>query len=88
MSFGMIPNKTEWDENDPKNVIRTITGAELLEISPCTFPAYPQTKVMARSVDEEYDDYTKEKIECESIIKHRLEVIKTKTKIFTEGVSV
>jgi hypothetical protein len=82
MSFGMIPNKTEWDENDPKNVVRTIISAELLEISPCTFPAYPQTKVVARSIAEEYEDYTKHKTECESILKQQFEMIKTKLEKF------
>ena len=33
-------------------MIRTLLDVELLEVSPVAFPAYPQTEVQARSIDE------------------------------------
>lgn len=49
MSFGFINKKDEWNESDSKNVIRTLKQVKLLDISPVTFPAYPQTDVSVRS---------------------------------------
>lgn len=51
VSFGFQQQKQEWDETDPDNVIRTISKARLLEISPVAFPAYPDSEVQARSYD-------------------------------------
>ena len=61
MSFGFIPRKVEWDEKDPKNVVRTLIDVDLREVSPTAFPAYPQTSVKTRSVDDEYSEYIDEK---------------------------
>lgn len=54
MSFGFIVEKDEWDGNDPKNVIRTLKQVQLMDISPVTFPAYPQTDVSARNAYAKY----------------------------------
>lgn len=51
VSFGFSMLKQEWDEADPDNVVRTVTKAKLLEISPVAFPAYPDSQVAARSHD-------------------------------------
>ena len=51
VSFGFSMLKQEWDESDPDNVVRTVTKAKLLEISPVAFPAYPDSQVAARSHD-------------------------------------
>lgn len=51
VSFGFVMQKEEWDESDLDNVVRTITKAKLLEISPVAFPAYPDSQVSARSHD-------------------------------------
>lgn len=51
VSFGFSASIEEWDESDPENVIRTITKAKLIEISPVAFPAYPDSQVSARSND-------------------------------------
>lgn len=50
VSFGFSVEKEEWDNTDPKNVIRTLKEVNLVEISPTPFPAYPATKVSARSL--------------------------------------
>jgi len=49
VSFGFRALEEEWDETDPKNVIRTIRKADLIEISPTAFPAYTQSSVTARN---------------------------------------
>lgn len=63
VSFGFRAQKQEWDETDPDNVVRTITKADLFEISPVAFPAYPDSGVSARS-DDPYKEYLEEKQEA------------------------
>lgn len=62
MSFGFRVRKDSWERPKDKNspVVRTLLDVELLEVSPVAFPAYPQTEVQARSLDEAM---LKEKIE-------------------------
>ncbi|MDT0163826.1 HK97 family phage prohead protease [Bacillus sp. AG4(2022)] len=60
VSFGFSMRKQEWDESDPDNIIRTISQADLFEISPVSFPAYPDSQVSARS-DDPYKVYLDEK---------------------------
>lgn len=50
MSFGFITLDDEW-RTEGKTEIRTLIKVELLDISPVTFPAYPQTKVAVRSLE-------------------------------------
>jgi hypothetical protein len=51
MSFGFIVTKQSWDETGeiPK---RTIEQVELHEVSVVAFPAYPDTSIAMRSLDE------------------------------------
>ncbi|HXH52544.1 MAG TPA: HK97 family phage prohead protease [Sphingomicrobium sp.] len=50
MSFGFITRKQEWDETvDPP--LRTILEAELFEITYTAFPAYPDTSVGLRDLE-------------------------------------
>jgi HK97 family phage prohead protease len=51
VSFGFQMQKQEWDESDPDNIVRSVLQAQLLEISPVAFPAYPDSQVSARSND-------------------------------------
>lgn len=51
MSFGFRVTKQQWDEaQDPP--LRTIQEVELHEVSVVTFPAYPDTEIALRSLDE------------------------------------
>lgn len=61
VSFGFNMLKQEWDEADPDNVVRSVTRAKLLEISPVAFPAYPDSQVSARSHDP-YKEHVEEKV--------------------------
>jgi len=55
-SFGFTVEEDEWDESEMKQgkmPLRTITRiGELYDVSPVTFPAYPQTSVSARSKEK------------------------------------
>jgi hypothetical protein len=48
VSFGFYALADEWSEDGQLN---TVTEAELIEISPVVFPAYPDTQVEARSAE-------------------------------------
>ena len=51
MSFGFQTVTDEWRTED-KEQIRELIEVELFDVSPVTFPAYPQTDVQARSFYE------------------------------------
>jgi len=46
MSFGFLVRKEAWDK---ENSVRTLIEVDLIDVSPVTFPAYPQTDVKVRS---------------------------------------
>lgn len=48
MSFGFRAIKDEWKQEDKKMPIRTLIENWLRDVSPVTFPAYPQTSVKVR----------------------------------------
>jgi HK97 family phage prohead protease len=60
MSFGFRVLREEWNEKDPKNVVRTLVEVDVREISFTAFPAYPDTSVKARSIQDDYAEYKKE----------------------------
>ena len=69
MSFGFRTLREEWDEADPKKVIRTLLEVRLYEVSPTPMPAYPQSSVAARSIEDvrnSYEEYHAEKVSRES----------------------
>jgi HK97 family phage prohead protease len=54
-SFGFVIEDEEWDETPTKRgnlPLVTIRKVRLFDVSPVTFPAYPQTSVSARSRGE------------------------------------
>lgn len=75
VSFGMRVTKDKWSSEDReggKVYKRSILNAELYEISPVAFPAYPSNEVTARSLqefkDEEkrsFDEHRKRKLALE-----------------------
>lgn len=51
MSFGFIVTKQEWDETGDVPV-RTIQAVDLIEVSVVAFPAYPDTSIGMRSLEQ------------------------------------
>jgi len=53
-SFGFIVNQDNWSEGTDSagrlTVLRELLDVELFDVSPVTYPAYPQTSVSARSL--------------------------------------
>lgn len=49
-SFGFMPVAEEYRSEGGRDIFR-VTALELYEVSPCVFPAYPQTTIEARKKD-------------------------------------
>jgi len=54
-SFGFMVDSDEWSKQDGETV-RTLTKVTLFDVSPVTYPAYPQTSTSARSILEANKD--------------------------------
>lgn len=50
MSFGFSTVGDRWEEDDDGRIIRTLEEVRLFDVSPVTFPAYPETEVEARGL--------------------------------------
>lgn len=50
MSFGFITRDDKWSKVDG-NWVRSLLEVDLFDVSPVTFPGYPQTDVAVRSMD-------------------------------------
>ena len=57
-SFGFWETGYEIIERNDGTILKKVTEMELIEVSPCTFPAYPQTEIAARQ--KNYEEYKKE----------------------------
>ena len=57
MSFGFQVEEEEWDKSNKEEPIRTLNKVRLFDVSPVTYPAYPQTAVDVRSAEEVYKDF-------------------------------
>jgi HK97 family phage prohead protease len=55
MSFGFRTRNDKWDEIDGK-MVRTLLEVDLYDVSPVTFPAYPQTEIAKRSLTAWQDE--------------------------------
>ena len=70
-SFGFIELAFEIVERDDGTVLKIIKDMELLEVSPCTFPAYPQTEISARK--QGYEEFKKEALNArKKLLKEKL----------------
>ncbi len=70
-SFAMRVKKDIWSKVDyeGKTVMkRTITEAELVEVSPCTFPAYNSSEISCRSLESAQNELKKEEILQEAML--------------------
>ena len=56
-SFAFSIDRDSWDEDDDGRIIRTIHAVKrLYDVSPVTFPAYPDTAVAVRSLQQQTSD--------------------------------
>ncbi len=55
MSFSFETVEDLWEGEDTKSPLRTLRKVNLFDVSPVTFPAYPQTSVKARNMLTETD---------------------------------
>lgn len=69
-SFGFYPVKINTEERDDGSYLDTILELEIFEVSPCTFPAYPQTEIAARQKDFE----SKQRAKRETLDKRKKEI--------------
>ncbi|WP_314913782.1 HK97 family phage prohead protease [Streptococcus constellatus] len=69
-SFGFMPIKINTEERDDGSYLDTILELEIFEVSPCTFPAYPQTEIAARRQDFE----SQRRAKRETLIKRKKEI--------------
>jgi len=60
-SFGFYPIKEEMKSRAAGGDLITLTDLDLFEVSPCVFPAYPQTEISARKKD--LASFKREKLE-------------------------
>ena len=58
-SFQFIVSEDKWEQDDELGEVRTILKVKrLIDVSPVTFPAYPDTTVAKRSFDESKQEDT------------------------------
>ncbi|XCY62358.1 HK97 family phage prohead protease [Streptococcus iniae] len=69
-SFGFMPIKINTEERDDGSYLDTILELEIFEVSPCTFPAYPQTEIVARQRDFE----SQQRVNREALDKRKKEI--------------
>jgi|GEM_PF-1493119 len=51
-SFGFITLDDKWEtENEGETLVRILSKVQLIDVSPATFPAFPDTKIATRSMD-------------------------------------
>lgn len=62
-SFGFITRKAEWEDEEGKVPRRSILDAQLFDVGPVTYPAYPETDVEARSLFEAIVQEERRKLE-------------------------
>jgi len=71
-SFGFYPVKEDMKEREAGGNLITIRDLDLFEVSPCVFPAYPQTEISARKKD--VASFKREKLEIKKQkLKERLQ---------------
>lgn len=74
MSFGFFVKDEEWSKVDGENV-RTLRKVDLFDVSPVTFPAYPDTSVAVRSLGEWKKEAGKSEYDHTEVLRMELSLI-------------
>jgi len=53
-SFGFRTIRDRWEDMEDRSIVRTLVEVKLFDISPVTFPAYPQTSAQVRAKLHEF----------------------------------
>lgn len=72
MSFGFQLVADEWDYSDRTNPIRTLKKVKLYDVSPVTYPAYEDTDVELKSIQEKIAAWEKQSKSLTSNHRRRL----------------
>jgi len=84
MSFGFIVESDRWGLEDGMDV-RELQKVKLFDVSPVTYPAYPQTDVGVRSMDEVFKKHKDEERQKKAIkAKEKLDLYKRKIEILSK----
>lgn len=84
MSFMFTVNGDEWEDIDSDHPKRTITDIKkVMEVSAVTFPAYEQTSISARGLDEALEN-AKSSLDSVRAEKRAIEIKKQKIRIISE----
>lgn len=84
ISVGFRKLSDVWDESDETNITRTITKANLPEISLTAWPAYESTSASARSVEDAYKEFKESKAATAEDIKRDLTLKRMKLDLLTK----
>lgn len=60
MSIQFRPIIQEWDKTDPDHPLRTISEADLIDVSVVTFPASDATAASVRAMENEFDAHKRQ----------------------------
>src|SRR5690606_32247160 len=74
MSFGFRVVKDDWERKPDGTIIRTLKEVQLFDVSPVTFPAYPQTSVQVRDMLRALDEPSRPEGHSERIRRLRLKL--------------
>jgi len=74
MSFGFLARRDVWVEDEQGEVIRTLLDVQLFDVSPVTFPAYPQTSVEARNRAQQMQAPEPDRGRAIEILRRRLDL--------------
>lgn len=84
MSFMFTINSDSWEEIDSDHPKRTITDIKkVMEVSAVTFPAYEQTSISARGLEDALDN-AKSSLESVRAEKRAIEIKKQKIRMISE----
>jgi HK97 family phage prohead protease len=84
MSFGFIVESDRWGLEDGMD-IRELHKVKLFDVSPVTYPAYPQTDVGVRSMDEVFKKHKEEERQIKAKkAKEKLDLYKRKIELLSK----